>query len=147
MSKKTYAIAVVALLGATSIAFAAQPPDHHAAAQSQGTVQPDRMLASKIIGSRVYDLQNRNIGNVRDLIVDRDGMIDFVVVDVGTFLGMGGKRVPVNLSDFKTDNNRLTLDVTREQLQRMADYWIPDRNIRVGSSTSPAHSGKIGSGR
>jgi PRC-barrel domain len=147
MSKKAYAIAVVALLEWAPIAFAAQPANHHAAGQSQGTIQPDQMLASKMIGSRVYDLQNRNIGNVRDLIVDRDGMIDFVVVDVGTFLGTGGKRVPVKLSDFKTDNNRLTLDVTKEQLQQMADYWVRDRNIGAGSSTLPVHGAKLGSGR
>jgi sporulation protein YlmC with PRC-barrel domain len=147
MSKKAYAIAVAALLGATPIAFAAQPADHHAAGQSQGTIQPDQMLASKMIGSRVYDLQNRNIGKVRDLIVDRDGMIDFVIVDVSTFLRMGGKRVPVKLSDLKTNNHRLTLDVTKEQLQRMADYWVLDRSTGVGSSTSPVHGGKIGSGR
>ena len=147
MSKKAYAIAVAALLGAPPIAFAAQPANHHAAGQSQGTIQPDQMLASKMIGSRVYDLQNRNIGNVRDLIVDRDGTIDFVIVDVGTFLGTGGKRVPVKLSDLKTDSNRLTLDVTKEQLRQMADYWMPDRNTGVGSSTPPVHRGKIGSGR
>jgi hypothetical protein len=105
------------------------------------------MLASKMIGRRVYDLQNWNIGKVRDLIVDRDGMIDFVVVDVGSFLGMGGKRVPVKLNDFKTDNSRLTLDVTKEQLQRMADYWVRDRNTGVGSSTPPVHGGNLGSGR
>jgi len=146
MSKKAYAIAVAALLGATSIAFGgAQPANNHAAGQGQETIKPDQMLASKMIGSRVYDLQNRNIGKVRDLIVDRDGKIDEVIVDVGTFLGMGGKRVPVKLSDFKTDNNRLTLDVTKEQLQQMADYWVRDRN--TGSSTSPAHGGKLGSGR
>ena len=144
MSKKAYAIVVVALLGAAPIAFAARPAN--AEGQSQGTTQPGQMLASKMIGSRVYNLQNRNIGNVRDLIVDRNGMIDFVVVDVGTFLGTGGKRVPVKLSDFKTDNNRLTLDVTKEQLQHMADYWIRDRSTGVGSSTSPVHGGKIGSG-
>jgi hypothetical protein len=147
MSKKAYAIAVAALLGATPVAFAAQPANHHVAGQSQGTIQPDRMLASKMIGSGVYDLRNRNIGKVRDLIVDREGVIDFVVVDVGTFLGMGGKRVPVKLSDFKTDNNRLTLDVTKEQLQQMADYWVRDRNTGAGSSTSPVHGGRLGSGR
>ena len=147
MSKTAYAIAVAALLGATPIAFGAQPANNHAAGQSQETIQPDQMLASKMIGSRVYDLQNRNIGKVRDLIVDRDGKIDEVIVDVGTFLRMGGKRVPVQLSDFKTGNNRLTLDVTKEQLQQMADYWVRDRSTGAGSSTSPAHGGKLGSGR
>ena len=147
MSKKAYAIAVAALLGATPIAFAAQPANHHAAGQSQGTIQPDQMLASKMIGSRVYDLQNRNIGKVRDLIVDRDGMIDFVIVDVGTFLGIGGKRVPVKLSDFKTDNNRLTLDLTKEQLQQAQNYRLENPNTGAGTSTSPVRGGHLGSGR
>jgi hypothetical protein len=37
------------------------------------------------------------------------------VVDFGTFLGMGGKSVAVKCNDLKTDNNRLTLDATKEQ--------------------------------
>jgi len=48
-----------------------------------------------------------------------------VVVDVGSFLGVGGKYVAVPPTDIKTDNNRLTLDRTKEQLQ--ADGGIPAR--------------------
>ena len=92
-------------------------------------------------------MQNRNIGKVNDLIVNRQGGIDAVVVDVGTFLGMGGKSVAVKPSDLKADNNRLTLDVTKEQLQQMADYNLRDRNTGAGSSASPVHGGKIGAGR
>src|SRR5437763_1223014 len=69
------------------------------------------------------------------------------VIDVGTFLGMGGKSVGVKLSDLKTDNNRLTLDRTKEQLQQMANYRLKDRNTGAGSTTSPVHGGKLGSGR
>jgi hypothetical protein len=100
-----------------------------------------------MIGSTVYDLQNLNIGRVRDLVLDRDGKIAAVVVDVGTFLGMGGKTVAVQLSDLKTDNNRLTLDRTKEQLQQMANYRLENRNTGAGSTTSPVHGGKLGSGR
>jgi sporulation protein YlmC with PRC-barrel domain len=147
MSKKSYAIAVAVLLGTTPLAFAAHTTNHNAAQRGQEVIQPDQMRASKMIGSRVYDLQNRNIGKVRDLIVNRDGKIDAVVVDVGTFLGMGGKSVAVNPRDLKTDNNRLTLDVTKEQLQQMADYNVGDRNTGAGTSASPVHGGKLGSGR
>jgi sporulation protein YlmC with PRC-barrel domain len=147
MSKKAYAIAVAVLLGTTPLALAAHTTNQSAARQGQEVIQPDQMRASKMIGSRVYDLQNRNIGKVRDLIVDRDGKIDAVVVDVGTFLGMGGKSVAVKPSDLKTDNNRLTLDVTKEQLQQMADYNLRDRNTGAGTSASPVHGGKLGSGR
>jgi hypothetical protein len=60
---------------------------------------------------------------------------------------MGGKSVGVKLSDLKTDNNRLTLDRTKEQLQQMANYRLKDRNTGAGSTTSPVHGGKLGSGR
>ena len=100
-----------------------------------------------MIGSSVYDLHNRKIGKVQDLILDRDGKIDLAVVDVGSFLGMGGKNVAVKPNDFKTDHNRLTLDVTKEQLQQMANYNLRDRNTGSGTSASPVHGGKLGSGR
>ena len=92
-------------------------------------------------------MQNRNIGKVQDLIVNPQGSIDAMVVDIGAFLGMGGKRVAIKPSEFKTDNNRLTLDVTKEQLQQMADYNLSDRNTGAGNSASPVHGGKLGSGR
>ena len=104
------------------------------------------MRASKMISSAVYDVQNRKIGSVQDLIVNKDGKVDAVVVDVGSFLGMGGKNVAIALSDIKTDNNRLTIDRTKEQLQQMAEYRLVDRNTGTGTSTSPAQGGRLGSG-
>jgi sporulation protein YlmC with PRC-barrel domain len=148
MSKKTYAIALAALLGTTQIAFAGEPVHSTATPAVQGQViQPDQIRASKMIGSRVYDVQNRNIGKVQDLILGRDGKIDLVIVDVGSFLRMGGKNVAVKPTDIKTDNNRLTLDVTKEQLQQMADYHLRDSNTGSGTSPSPVHGGRLGAGR
>jgi sporulation protein YlmC with PRC-barrel domain len=148
MSKKTYAIALAALLGTAPIAFAAQPV-HSAATPTapDQIIQPDQIRASKMIGSRVYDVQNRNIGKVQDLVLGRDGKIDLVVVDVGGFLHMGGKNVAVKPTDIKTDNNRLTLDVTKEQLQQMANYHLRDSNTGSGTSPSPVHGGRLGDGR
>ena len=100
-----------------------------------------------MIGSSLYDVQNRKIGKVEDLVLGRDGRIDLVVVDVGSFIGMGGKNVAVKPSEIKTDNNRLTLDVNKEQLQQMPKYSLTERNTGAGTSTSPVHGGKIGSGR
>jgi sporulation protein YlmC with PRC-barrel domain len=147
MSKKTYAIALAALLGTAPIAFAAQQAQPTNAQAGQEYIQTDQMRASKMIGSRVYDMHNRNIGKVQDLIMGRDGKIDLVIVDVGSFLGMGGKNVAVKPGDIKTDNNRLTLDVTKEQLQQMANFNLRNRDTGAGSSASPVHGGKLGTGR
>src|SRR5262249_43260827 len=108
------------------------------------TIQPAQVRASKMLGSTVYDVQNRNIGSVKDLVIDKDGTVAHVVVDVGSFLGMGGKYVAVPLSDIKTDHNRLTLDRTKEQLQQMAAYDLENRNTGAGSSTSPVIGGRLG---
>jgi hypothetical protein len=54
-------------------------------------IQSDEVRASKMIGSTVYDLQNRNIGKVSDLVLNKEGAVDVVVLDVGSFLGMGGQ--------------------------------------------------------
>jgi sporulation protein YlmC with PRC-barrel domain len=145
MSKKTYAIALAALLGTAPLALAAQPVTTPVVKGAY--IQPDQIRASKMIGSRVYDVQNRNIGKVQDLILGRDGKIDLVVVDVGSFLRMGGKNVAVKPGDIKTDNNRLTLDLTKEQLQQMANYHLRDSNTGSGTSPSPVHGGRLGGER
>src|SRR5947207_9907711 len=79
MSKKAYAIAVAILLGATPVAFAAQTANHQPARQSKEAIQADPMSASQIIGSRVYDVRNRNIAKAQDLIVNAQGSIAAMV--------------------------------------------------------------------
>ena len=155
MTKTLSAVALALALGAAPVAFAQTPPHGTAnRAEPYGTtnraeevIQSDQIRASKMIGSAVYDIQNRKMGKVRDLVLDRSGQIAAVVVDVGSFLGMGGKNVAVKPSDIKTDHNRLTLDVTKEQLQQMANYQLEDRNTGAGSSASPVKGGHLGTGR
>jgi sporulation protein YlmC with PRC-barrel domain len=102
------------------------------------------MRASKMIGSTVYDVQNRNIGSVKDLILAKTGNVDAVVLDVGSFLGMGGKYVAVPISDIKSNNNRLTLDRSKEQLQQMAAYELENPDTGAGKSPSPPTGGQLG---
>jgi sporulation protein YlmC with PRC-barrel domain len=142
------ATVALALAVATPAAFAQTSTTHDTRAGLIHTaIQPDEIRASKMIGSTVYDVQNRNIGSVKDLVLVKDGKVDAVVLDVGSFLGMGGKYVAVPLSDIKTDNNRLTLDRTKEQLQQMAEYRLQDRNTGAGTTTSPTEGGRLGTGR
>ena len=86
------------------------------------TTQSGGLRASEMIGSTVYDVQNRNIGSVKDIVLDPDGKVAAVILDVGAFLGVGGKYVAVSLNDLKTDNNRLTLNRSKEQLQSAQTY-------------------------
>jgi len=146
VSKATLTAVFTAIVSAAAPGAYAQTstmPATHAAVMSH-IIQSDEVRASKMIGSTVYDSQNRNIGKVSDLVLNKNGSVDVVVVDVGSFLGVGGKYVAVPPTDIKTDNNRLTLDRTKEQLQQMAAYQLENRDTGAGSSTSPATGGHLG---
>jgi sporulation protein YlmC with PRC-barrel domain len=146
MSKATTAAALAAIIAAATTGAYAQThttPETRVALTSQ-VIQPDEIRASKMIGSTVYDVQNRNIGSVKDLVLNKNGMVDAVVIDVGSFLGMGGKYVAVPIGDIKTDNNRLTLDRSKEQLQQMAKYELENPTSGAGSTTSPPTGGRLG---
>jgi hypothetical protein len=75
---------------------------------------------------------------VKDLILDKDAKGANVLV------GMGGKHVALKPTDFKTENNRLTVSKTKDELKQMAEFKLDDRN--TGTSASPVHGGQLGSG-
>lgn len=116
----------------TTYAQTAAPAQHAAnagwATPSAFTTGTGELRASEVIGSTVYDVQNRNVGSVKDIVLDRDGKVSAVVIDVGAFLGVGGKNVAVALDDLKTTNDRLTLSQTKSQLQAAQPYHLTNDN-------------------
>jgi sporulation protein YlmC with PRC-barrel domain len=85
-------------------------------------MQPNQMMASKLIGTNVISANNESIGDVNDVILDRDGQVMAVVVGVGGFLGIGEKDVAVPLKSLEF--------ATREQVNAM------NSNANSGSTTS-----------
>jgi sporulation protein YlmC with PRC-barrel domain len=74
--------------------------------EQQGT----QWRASKLIGLDVYGADNQKIGDVNDVLVDRQGNADAVVVGVGGFLGIGEKNValPFSAFEWQMDDTRRT---------------------------------------
>ena len=114
-------------------------------------LQPGQIRATQMDGSTVYDAQNQKVGDVKDIILDRDGKVAAVVLDVGAFLGIGGKNVAIGMSDLKItqdDNNkpRFTVDMTKDQLKSAQAYDLngPSRNSSSGTTTAPASSSSTG---
>jgi sporulation protein YlmC with PRC-barrel domain len=60
--------------------------------------------SSKLIGVNVYNDNNEKIGDINELIIDKSGKVDDVVLGVGGFLGMGERDVAVKFSDLKWSN-------------------------------------------
>ena len=82
-------------------------------------------LASELRDTTIYNNDNKEIGEINDLVIDGEsGRIRFAVVGVGGFLGIGETNVmvPWNAFQRRPDNGdadvRYTLDVSREQLEK-----------------------------
>jgi sporulation protein YlmC with PRC-barrel domain len=74
---------------------AADRAKHHDKAHLASMPQ-DAFRADDLMGKELKSRQNdERIGSVSDLIIDNDGQIVAVVVEVGEFLGMGEKEVAI----------------------------------------------------
>jgi sporulation protein YlmC with PRC-barrel domain len=87
-----------------------------------GSVPPSQDLAaSKLIGATVYASDDSNIGEVGDIVFDKQGDIDAIVVDVGGFLGIGEKPIALNFEqlNMRVDQNgtlSLVANASKDQL-------------------------------
>src|SRR6185503_8373701 len=103
MAMRSFAAVAAAALLAT--AAAAQAPKAPSASSSESgapiatvTEQTkDQWLASQLIGTTVYNSSNERVGSINDLLLDEKGTPLAVVIKSGGFLGMGGKKVTVDL--------------------------------------------------
>ena len=92
------------------------------------TVIVDEIKAETLTGAAVYDARSDWIGEVSNLIVDADGKVTDAVFDVGGFLGIGEKPVKVGFDSLtlkqasESDELRVYIDVTEEQLEKMPEF-------------------------
>ena len=66
--------------------------------QAQGT---DQWVFSKFKGTDVLGPDNAHIGNVNDVLFEKNGKIVGLIVGVGGFLGIGEKNVAIVMSAFQ----------------------------------------------
>jgi hypothetical protein len=66
--------------------------------------QSNQWRASKLIGVNVYGSDNERIGDINEVLVDRQGNADAVVIGIGGFLGIGEKNVALPFNAFEWSN-------------------------------------------
>ena len=101
------------------------------------TVPANAMTVTHWYKQSVYDAGDSKIGEIMDVLVDRDGKVHALIVGVGGFLGIGEKDVAVafNAIQFKTkDSNKWypVMNTTKDALKsapglkydRTAMTWI-----------------------
>jgi sporulation protein YlmC with PRC-barrel domain len=90
------------------------------------TRQGGEMRASKLIGADVRNTANEDVGEVNEVILDKDGRVAAVVLGVGGFLGMGERDVAVQFKSLrfaeKDGTPTITIDATKDAL-KSAPEW------------------------
>lgn len=89
------ALLASAALAQTSPAPATQP-NASGAGNFMTRLEPGQMLASKIMDEDVVGADNKDIGDIEDLVLDRSGRVVAVVVEVDE--GLGDRTVALPLS-------------------------------------------------
>ncbi len=121
---------------------------------------PALMGADTLIGDDVYNPQEENLGEIKEIMLDtRNGKVAYAVVSLGGFLGLGEKlfAVPWAALRLDTTHHRFVLDVDKKTLESAPgfdkDAWPdmadPEFEQRVHSfygtqPTSPQSSAPAG---
>lgn len=103
---KTFTAAVIglALLAGPALAQSSSSSSSSSASsnsQQQNASSMNLWQSSKLIGLNVYNQQNDKIGDIKELLLDKDGKVTQVAIGVGGFLGMGEHDVAVKWTDLK----------------------------------------------
>jgi opacity protein-like surface antigen len=145
MLKRLMMTTAAAALVASSAAAQAPAPDTPKAppaqksesmpqAGAQGSRQfvtsqaSDQWLTTKFKGTDVVGSNNEKIGDVSDILIDRNGKVLAYVIGVGGFLGIGSKDVALAPSAFQVDTAsdrdeiKLKLAMTRDDLKNAPEF-------------------------
>jgi sporulation protein YlmC with PRC-barrel domain len=139
---KKLAIAAAAAVSVASAAYAQQTPTTTGVAtpaQSEvlNTLPTNVMTVTNYYKQNVYDPSDSKIGEITDVLVNKEGKIDAFIVSVGGFLGMGEKdvAVPFNAVNATEKNGKwyLTMNATKDALKNAHGYkydkakatWMP----------------------
>jgi len=93
---------------------------------------PHLMGADTLIGNDVYNRQEDDLGEIKEIMLDvHSGRVAYAVLSFGGFLGMGKKlfAVPWSALTLDTEHKRFVLDIDKERLASAPgfdkDHW-PD---------------------
>ena len=104
--------------------------------------------ASKLKGLNVYNDKNEKLGDINEILLDKSGKVDGVVIGVGGFLGMGEHDIKVEMSKLKFVNEPVRTSATTTTTTTGASSrpaattttasndhkWYPDHAILSGAT-------------
>lgn len=83
-------------------------------------------LVGNLWDKSVYNAAGKSIGELKDVLIDKDGKVTALVVGVGGFLGLGEKNVAVDYDFVQKDGGispqRITLGLSEEDLRNAPKF-------------------------
>lgn len=70
----------------------------------------------------VVDAAGEEIGEVEEVLMDRDGTIVALVVDIDDLLDLDDKDVVLDLGEVRVQGEHLAVSLTREQLEALPEW-------------------------
>jgi len=134
---KTIIPAAVFAIYASTAAFAQQPAPTTAGAAEIFIRQPTGTTVTNFYKQNVYDPSDNKIGDVDDVLIDKEGRVTAVIIGVGGFLGIGEKDVAVPFGSVRASakNNKwyLVLNTNKDALKAAPGFtydktktaWVP----------------------
>ncbi|WP_373089810.1 PRC-barrel domain-containing protein [Sneathiella sp.] len=167
------ATALAVLLGSVSMAATSYAASDQKVNSATSQVENGAMDMSKLIGMDVYATESDewdawtektsvengvvkkwdDIGEVSDVVLNADGSIDAVLVDVGGFLGLGEKTVALKKDQFKRvweTNNKdeyfIVVKGTKKSLKSMAEApdSVKDMGMKASGNMKPTKTAATG---
>lgn len=90
---------------------------------------PELMGASTLNGEDVYNMQDQQLGDIKEFMLDmRTGSVAYAVLSVGGVFSIGEKLFAVPWSALKldTENKRFVLDVAKERFENAPGFDSSD---------------------
>lgn len=90
--------------------------------------QANEISADELMNANLYDVNDDNVGNVTDVVLGPDGEAQYLVADVGGFLGLGAHTVAIGFDEISVMQDegmtdlRIYVDVTEDTLRSMPEY-------------------------
>jgi sporulation protein YlmC with PRC-barrel domain len=129
MQTKIVLAAVIAVV-MTGFVQAQQSHTTGTAPSDQATVlralPPDASTVTNWYRQNVYDPSEEKIGEISDVLIEKDGRIGAFIVSVGGFLGLGEKHVAVPFQAIHATQRDgkwwLTMNANKDSLKSAAGY-------------------------
>jgi sporulation protein YlmC with PRC-barrel domain len=126
LTKIALSVAIVAVLTSFTQAQQTTGAAPSEPASVLRSLPPDASTVTNWYKQNVYDPSEEKVGEISDVLVDRDGKIGAFIVSVGGFLGMGEKHVavPFNVVHAAQRNGKwwLTMNATKDALKSAPGY-------------------------